>query len=110
MIRLFISLVKNFVNASYLSTPISCKGKTYTITAQEPSIYELFYSKSKISNKKRAGPESRNESARTTFYQSAEKTLPDEYRGEGDFALSFLFFGTLVSVLRPRPHKRASFT
>ena len=29
----------NFVNASYLFTYISYKGKTYTITAQEPSIY-----------------------------------------------------------------------
>ena len=29
----------NFVNASYLFTHISYKGKTYTITAQEPSIY-----------------------------------------------------------------------
>ena len=28
-----------FVNASYLFTHISYEGKTYTITAQEPSIY-----------------------------------------------------------------------
>ena len=41
----------------------------------------------------RTGPESRNESAETTFYQSTEKTLPDEYRWEGDF-------GALVFDLR----------
>ena len=34
----------NFVNASYLFTHISYLEKTYTITAQEPSIY--FYERS----------------------------------------------------------------
>ena len=33
----------HFVNASYLFTHISYKGKTYTITAQEPSMYPDQY-------------------------------------------------------------------
>ena len=32
----------NFVNVSYLFTPISYLEKTYTITAREPSMYVLY--------------------------------------------------------------------
>ena len=36
-----------------------------------------------------------------TLYQSTETTLPDEYRGGGDF-------GPLVSALGPRPVSRTA--
>ena len=35
---------KNFVNASHLFTHISYLEKTYTITAQEPSMYDQIMS------------------------------------------------------------------
>ena len=55
----------NFVNVSYLFTPISYLEKTYTTTAREPSIYIFFLFKSK-----NIKAQSQNYVASVTKYQA----------------------------------------